>query len=426
MSDFIDSRSRNNRGGMSMKGYIGSREKCGICKGRLVHDPKRNGCFCQVHPEIGARTFYVKFGRQIYKRFGSNCDRAARFLNGLRFKEDEGSFDVRDYKATNPLGFENLADQYLDYRASLNDIKPKTLQTDRNFLGRAIANWGNRNIKDITDGDIDDLVLDPNWSNRNGAPASDKTRSNMVSVLHSFWEWVIRRERRNGKSNIRMPEFPKIKYELQYRKIVDYETLLSILDEIKEISFTTNPKIWLGIKLLSRNINVRPGELISIKEKDIDLSTKTIHIRHPKEKTRNKGKFLKLGDDDVKLFKSLPRGLPEMHYFRHQTGKKGVVGNSPFGPKYLKTWWDRACKNLGITGVGLYAGTKHTVAKALSSQLTPEQIRRGGTGHANNKAFERYLIPDNDDRIVVQNTLSNLEDTIRGKVINLKRRHNEK
>ena len=64
-----------------------------------------------------------------------------------------------------------------------------------------------------------------------------------------------------------------------------------------------------------------------------------------------------------------------------------------FGSKYFKKWWDNACKNLGIEGFDLYGGTKHSTATALSQFLTPEQIKRGGTGSATNKAFERYFQP---------------------------------
>ena len=40
----------------------------------------------------------------------------------------------------------------------------------------------------------------------------------------------------------------------------------------------------------------------------------------------------------------------------------------------------KACNNLGIKGVDLYGGTKHSTATALSEFLTPEEIKRGGTG----------------------------------------------
>ena len=51
-----------------------------------------------------------------------------------------------------------------------------------------------------------------------------------------------------------------------------------------------------------------------------------------------------------------------------------------FGPKYFKKWWDKACENLGIKGVDLYGGTKHSTATALGELHTPEEIKRGGTG----------------------------------------------
>ncbi|MFC1815986.1 hypothetical protein ACFL0M_08595, partial [Thermodesulfobacteriota bacterium] len=46
----------------------------------------------------------------------------------------------------------------------------------------------------------------------------------------------------------------------------------------KRISYSINPKIWLGIKFLSTYINLRPGELISIKEGHIDFERGMIFI----------------------------------------------------------------------------------------------------------------------------------------------------
>ena len=58
-----------------------------------------------------------------------------------------------------------------------------------------------------------------------------------------------------------MPNFPVIKYTLGWRNITNIETLENILEEIRKISWSINPKIWLGIKLLSTYIKVRPGEM---------------------------------------------------------------------------------------------------------------------------------------------------------------------
>ena len=60
---------------------------------------------------------------------------------------------------------------------------------------------------------------------------------------------------------------------------------------------------------------------------------------------------------------------------------------------------DRACKNLGVEDVGLYGGTKHTVATALGQLLSPEEIKRGGTGSKTNKAFDRYFQPQKREHV---------------------------
>ena len=64
---------------------------------------------------------------------------------------------------------------------------------------------------------------------------------------------------------------------------------------------------------------------------------------------------------------------------------------------YLYLWWKKACKNLGIDGVDLYGGTRHSSTTALREAFTPEQIRNSGTLHSTNKAFDRYLQNKADD-----------------------------
>jgi hypothetical protein len=56
----------------------------------------------------------------------------------------------------------------------------------------------------------------------------------------------------------------------------------------------------------------------------------------------------------------------------------------------------KACKNLGIEGVDLYGGTRHSSARALRAYRTPEESKRA-TMHNTNKAFERYFAMESDD-----------------------------
>ena len=57
--------------------------------------------------------------------------------------------------------------------------------------------------------------------------------------------------------------------------------------------------------------------------------------------------------EDVELFKTFPRGLPDLYFFRHG---KGYLGGQRFGKDLLYQHWKRACRNLGIENVDLYMG----------------------------------------------------------------------
>jgi hypothetical protein len=68
----------------------------------------------------------------------------------------------------------------------------------------------------------------------------------------------------------------------------------------------------------------------------------------------------------------------------------GVKAGQKFGQKYLYKWWKKACANLGVLGVDLYGGTRHSTVTALRKVATPEEIKNA-TFHTTNKAFERYF-----------------------------------
>lgn len=323
--------------------------------------------------EVNGR-FILRFGRKITRTFKDRAE-AERYLNGLRFKTDEGSFDLRDYAPGRPLSFSNLADQWLSSKEKR--VKRRSFNNLKNTMRRASTAWGHSNIKNIGYAEIQDFLFGIEG-------ISEKTRSNIKSALHDFWAWLLKRKVISGQQ---FPEFPEIPFELGMRRIVDIDTQRRILDEVRRISYEVNPKTWIGVKWLSTYISLRPGELIRIQEKHIDHGSGSIFIPHPKEK---KPKMIYLLEEDLRLLRELPRGLPELYFFRHPPGISGIKPGEPFGPRYLYKWWKKACSNLGIEGVDLYGGTRHSTTTALSEMLTPEQIR-GGTMHSTNRAFERYF-----------------------------------
>jgi len=54
-----------------------------------------------------------------------------------------------------------------------------------------------------------------------------------------------------------LPDFPEVSFELGYRRTVDKDTQIQIIQEIERIY--PNRKVYLGIKLLATYISIRPG-----------------------------------------------------------------------------------------------------------------------------------------------------------------------
>jgi hypothetical protein len=135
--------SRQENGGFCMIGGIYTEERCPIC-GQAMKDNGRNAVACPDHPKQRASTMFVRFTRQIKKKF-TNYEEASRFLNGLRFKVDENSYDARDYQRSNPLGFRTLAEKWLEYKQE--EVSYGTFQSLRPLVRRAIVYFEDQNVK---------------------------------------------------------------------------------------------------------------------------------------------------------------------------------------------------------------------------------------------------------------------------------------
>jgi integrase len=238
---------------------------------------------CPNHVDQKASNrFIVQFGRKVRKRF-DNYQAAERFLDGLRYEVDRGTFDYRDYLSRNPLSFTILSTQYLEKKR--NKVKPGTYSHIKRYITVFQEYFGNTNVKEIQYSHIEDLI--------DSLQVADKTKSNYLATLHNFYNWLLQRKEIN-QSNI--PQFPSINFELGYRKTIDKETQAAILAEIKRLSYHLSPKIWLGIKWLSTYISIRPGEMRDLKEGHIDLKQGFFFIPHPKER---RPKIVPLIQEDI-------------------------------------------------------------------------------------------------------------------------------
>jgi integrase len=336
---------------------------------------------------VGCRSLQVKF-KQTKKRF-TNYQQAKRFLNALRYKVDEGEYDHRDFLGSQPMGFANLGQQWLD-RRELDGTK--CVRNLRRHIQYGVEFFGNQNIKDIGYGELEDFFHEL----RKRTNLASKSLFNIRTTLRSFFHWVEKREGRNGAKQYTAPELPEIRYTMEMRKILDKNTQMLVLDEVKKISWNINPKIYLGCLWLSTYINTRPGELIQVLEKDIDRQGGTIHVHKTKERDPAKAKKIYLLDEDPATVRDLPPAMPHLPFFRHEKRKGAgewhrARAGGRFGKDYLWKWWRDACRHLGIEEVPLYPGTRHTTAVALSEAgYTPEEIMEDGTQHSTSRSFHRY------------------------------------
>jgi integrase len=364
-----------------MKGGIYSSEKCSIC-GCGMKDNGRNAVCCPDHPEQTAHEVRVRIWHKktiTQKKFRADYHGAARFLTGVRFQIDQGTFDARDFMRDNPLGFSNLARQWIAIKEE--KLRKKSFRVRRNHMQKAMDAWGDRNIKTLGYAEIEDLL----YRHKSTKHLASKTRHDMKSVLHDFWVWL--RKRRTLTAND-IPEFPEVEFTMAYRKIVDHHTQYAIVEEVKRIT-ERKPRIWYAIQLLATYPSIRPGELIQLKEKDVMPEAGFLIVR-PEVAKDKKLRMIELVEEDIELLKSIPRSFGEMPFFRHERSCGKTRPGDPFSENYLGEWWNKACKNLGIEGVSLYPGTKHSTVVRLGEQFSPEEIQ-GSMKVKSNAAFSRYF-----------------------------------
>ncbi len=378
-----------------MAGGIYTEERCPFClaegkEGKMVDNkqaPERGGAvWCLDHPEVRAQKIIIRFGRRIFMRFQSYKE-AYHTLNGLRFKVTEGSYDERDYKKANPLGFANLAAKYLEIKEQT--VKPGTFTHVRREINNAAEYFGQTNIKEIQYGEIEDFLL-------GFKGLSSKSRHNIKANLHAFFTWLIKRRVLRREQ---MPEFPEIPVKLGWRKTISYETQEAVLGEIENLTWAKNPRIYIAAKWAATYIKARPGEILKIRECDIDRDQWIVYLpNHKTDRQTEEIKFFPLIPEDIELVKQLPVGFPQMPFFRRDRGGGGKYAGTPFGKHLVYDYWKKACKNLGIEGVDLYGGTRHSTARNLRKiGQTPEQVK-GLTGHKTTKAFLRYFQEDVEEQ----------------------------
>ena len=357
-----------------MRGSILSSQRCPVCASLFKHK-EAIGLFCPNHPDIVPNKFMVRFG-EVTRRF-TDYQSAFQFLTGLRFQRGSGNFDPRDYQiGKKPLSFSTLLYEWLEHKRQ--EIKPESYRTLSDKVSKALPFWGDINVKDISYGHVEDLLK--------AVEFSSKSKKDMLAGLKAFFVWLKKRHDIEGPK-----DWPKLGVvEMRFRNTIDLESQEAVINDIK----ANEPfRAWLAIKFLATYISIRPGELISLTEAQVDRHRGLLIIPHPKEK---KPKIVPLVEEDAEIIRSIPIGFPGLPFFRHLNAARDADNGNAFTNHYLLRVWKRACARLGIFDVDLYGGTKHSTAMGLREVATFEEVR-SMTGHSTNKAFERYFRSEGKD-----------------------------
>ncbi len=357
-----------------MKQLLGlySRQKCTKCAATLVYMPFLRGVFCPKHPKMKATSdFYVHFHGQ-RKSFAGFLE-AENYLLELKRKVENGiSLGVAD----NP--FSRLSAAWLQEKKL--EVGKSHYENLERYINMYSDKFGDYDVMDIKRKMIHEFLYSFNGR------FSSKTLDHMRNCLKSLYRWMLINEIID-----RLPFFdlPVIKIIENKRKIVDKSVQCDIIRHLKKISNDINPRIWVGVYMLAVYISVRPGALRLIRNGDIDFERGFLVLRAENCKEK-KQREVPLVPDDLGLMRQYVVGGDDDYYFRHVVPRSGVAEGEIFGRKYLWKWWGKACSELGVTGVDLYGGTRHTSITALGLILSPEQVR-GGSMHSTSKSFLKYF-----------------------------------
>ena len=135
--------------------------------------------------------------KDIRQRF-KHYEAAERFLNGLRFKYDEGTLDGRDYRKDNPLGFANLVEKFLHSKRLLRGVKKYEQR-----LQFGVLEWGSCNVKTIGFAEISGLLTGLRERGYSGKYIKD-----IRDCIKMFFRWLYQ----SGEiTHDQIPKFPTIK-----------------------------------------------------------------------------------------------------------------------------------------------------------------------------------------------------------------------
>lgn len=278
------------------------------------------------------------------------------------------------------LGY--IMDEFLETKESLAEmdrITSETVTTYRQRLNRIVMHLGPDMLATkVGFKDIGTFLHRTRYS--------VKSKHDSIVIFKEMMEWA---DKCGYISEV--PEYPKWRMnpamDMKIRKNITKSEQVAVL---REILASEDFKVYLACRWLATYIHVRPMELMKVLEGDIDRVQGTITVTKHKT-SRLTPKRIRLLPEDRELLRRCPDGGPHEKFFRDLQG-------NPYGDKKLIRAWKRACSRVGIQGVDLYGGTRHSTVISLYREggFSPEEIRVAG-GWKSMASYRRYFNMDIED-----------------------------
>lgn len=267
---------------------------------------------------------------------------------------------------------------------------PRTLKEYQRWAGEAgepsahFAYWYGKTLQDIDGPALED------WDyHLSKAGLSAKSRRNVMSGFRSFLTWVA--EQRPGFT---LPKFPWPEVDERQPAILTPELQRQVLEAI--------PEPERGIFLAMAETLIRPGEARVLRVRDWDPHTNQLRVSRAAkdQKTRGEVRGLKTRNAKVvpvvsfELFDWLERHVPAE---RRLADPDGPLFVNPDGREggWWSHWalmyaWEKACAAVGVSGVTLYAGLKHSTATHLKALGADDRVLAQLAGHRDPRSVAFY------------------------------------
>lgn len=150
-------------------------------------------------------------------------------------------------------------------------VKKSSLKTYKSYeRAHIIPFWGQIHLDKITGADL------KKFKNFLSKKLAGKTVQDILSYLNT----ILQDAEKQG--HLVRPELPKVKVPQREKEILDYREHKMLSQWLRQ---STSPKD-VGI-LLALSTGMRLGEVLGLRQKDIDLDTGVLHVRHNRQRIYN-------------------------------------------------------------------------------------------------------------------------------------------